>query len=381
MATSPKADKPKTAKSRAGKPQAAKPAPAAKAAVVTSPRYCAAKFPSVRKFAPGVEAGRARLILQTADKWMNGTTLRYWFFDQPKKWTAPEDQKAVVRAAFRKWKELRIGLDFKEVKDKAEADIRIAFDQTDGSWSYIGTDVRTARPDPRTMNFGWSLTADPKEGMDTAIHEIGHTIGFPHEHQNPFAGIVWNEPAVYKSLAAPPNKWSKATTYHNIIEKIMPDTVQGSSWDPDSVMHYPFEAGLIDKPVKYRTGLTPAGGLSARDRLWALKFYPPIDSAAVSALKPFESTALTLLPGQQANFSFKPDATREYEFRTFGTADTVMALYDKAASPSTPIAEDDDSGTDRNAHFKAKLKAGREYVLRVRLHYAKATGQTAAMAW
>lgn len=353
----------------------------ARSAVPQSPRYCAAKFPPPRKFAAGMEPGRLRLIRQTADKWINGTVLRYWFFDKPAKWTAANAQKDVVREAFKRWKALGIGLDFAEVKDRAQADLRIAFDQTDGSWSYIGTDVRTKRSDPRTMNFGWDLLEDPKEGMDTAIHEIGHTLGFPHEHQNPFAGIVWNEPAVYASLAAPPNRWSKSTTFHNIIEKIVPDTVQGSDWDPDSVMHYPFERGLIDKPTKFRVGLTPAGGLSARDRKWALEFYPAIKAAQTPTLVPLQSTPLTLAPAQQANFNFKPDASRVYEFRTFGTADTVMALYEKKGSSSSPIAQDDDSGTDRNAHLKIALKAGKEYVLRVRLHYAKASGKTAVMAW
>ena len=153
---------------------------------------------------------------------MNGTTLRYWFFDKPAKWTAPKKELDVVRAAFKSWKALGIGLDFLEVKTQAEADIRIAFQQADGSWSYLGTDIRTRRSDVRTMNFGWSLVEDLQEGMDTAIHEIGHTLSFPHEHQNPFAGIVWDEEAVYKSLAAPPNGWSRATTFHNIIRKIEP---------------------------------------------------------------------------------------------------------------------------------------------------------------
>ena len=27
---------------------------------------------------------------------------------------------------------------------------------------------------------------------DTALHGIGHTLGLPHEHQNPNAGIVWD---------------------------------------------------------------------------------------------------------------------------------------------------------------------------------------------
>ncbi|MBK8064274.1 MAG: hypothetical protein IPK29_09665 [Betaproteobacteria bacterium] len=202
------------------------------AAVASSHRYCAARFPKARRFAPGVAAGRARLIRQSADKWMNGSTLRYWFFDKPKKWGAAEAQKDVVRAAFASWKALGIGLDFVEVERRADADLRIAFQIGDGSWSYIGTDVRTPREDPRTMNFGWDLLEDPQEGMDTALHETGHTLGFPHEHQNPFAGIVWNEAAVYAAMKGEPNYWDRATTFQNIIEKIVPDSVQGSDWDP-----------------------------------------------------------------------------------------------------------------------------------------------------
>jgi hypothetical protein len=144
----------------------------------------------------------------------------------------------------------------------------------------VDTDALNQPRDQPTMNFGWSLTEDPVEGLDTALHEIGHALGFPHEHQNPIAGIEWNEEAVYRSLAAPPNRWSRATTFRNIIEKIAPDTVTGSSWDPNSVMHYPFEAGLILRPERYRRGLTPRGGLSARDRKWVRHFYPPIEAKA-----------------------------------------------------------------------------------------------------
>ena len=247
--------------------------------VITSARFCAARFPKPPKIAKDVSPDRARLIRQTANRWLNGTTLRYWFFDKPAKWTAPKREMDVVRAAFKAWKALGIGLDFIEVKKQDEADIRIAFEQGDGSWSYLGTDIRTRRSDPRTMNFGWSLVEDPQEGMDTAIHEIGHTLAFPHEHQNPFAGIAWDEEAVYRSLAAPPNSWSRQTTFHNIIRKIEPDTVKGSNWDPDSVMHYPFEAGLILKPAKYSKGLSPAGGLSPHDREWVQTLYPPLKAA------------------------------------------------------------------------------------------------------
>jgi hypothetical protein len=349
--------------------------------VVPTRHFCGLPRIPERRLARGMSRDRARLILQTSNKWLNGTTLRYWFFDKPAKWTASEAEKNVVRRAFKTWKDFGIGLNFVEVNNRAEAQVRIAFDQSDGSWSYLGKDVLTPRSDPRTMNFGWSLTADPREGLDTAMHEIGHTLGFPHEHQNPFAGIVWNEDAVYRSLAAPPNSWDRQKTYWNIIRKITPDQVQGSSWDPDSVMHYPFEAGLIDKPAQYRSGLHPAGGISARDREWVLKFYPPIEPAALPLLVPRQSVPLTLEAGRQADFRFQPDRARLYEFRTFGESDTVMALFEDTAGTLKQIAEDDDSGADRNAYFRLRLKKAGKYVLRVRLYYSQLPGETAVMVW
>ena len=344
-------------------------------------RYCAVSYPEGYMPARPDADKRTRLLRETKYKWLNGSRLRFCFFDKPRKWAGTEADREVVRRAFRAWKALGIGLEFTEVANLKEADIRIAFEDGDGSWSYIGTDVLTRRQDPRTMNFGWSLVEDPAEGMDTALHEIGHTLGFPHEHQNPFAGIVWDEAAVCKALAAPPNRWSRATTRRNIIDKLQADKVQGSSWDPNSVMHYPFEAGLIVQPKKYAKGLFPRGGLSARDRKWALAFYPALKPQAVKALTPFKASALYLASGQQADFSFRPAETRAYEFRTFGDADALLALYRQASTEGRPIAQEDDGGTEDNAHLKVRLDAGQEYVLRLRLRYARKPGQAAVMVW
>jgi hypothetical protein len=349
--------------------------------LATGHRYCSAKFSEPVKLPAALGEERARLIRQSAGKWMNGSTIRYWFFDKPAKYAGAANQKAVVRKAFARWKALGIGLQFKEVKTRAKADVRIAFLKGDGSWSYIGTDVLTSRADPRTMNFGWSLTEDPAEGLDTALHEIGHTLDFPHEHQNPFAGIVWDKKAVYAALAGEPNFWDKSTTFSNILRKLAPDEVQGSKWDPDSVMHYPFERGLIVKPARYRKGLTPAGGLSARDRQWALSFYPATGGAVPPELTPFHTLPVSVSSGQQCEFAFKPRQTRDYEFRTFGDADSVMALYARHGSNIRPIAQEDDSGREDNAYLKARLRAGRQYVLRLRVRYAKPGVPAAVMVW
>jgi hypothetical protein len=359
--------------------------------------YCGVPAVAERVFAADVDPLRAALISLFGKKWVNGTVLHYYFFDQLtdgrnvllsdgtsewRSWTTTQAEEDVVRQAFARWQDLGIGLKFEEVDSRDEAEIRIGFMRGDGAWSYIGRDIIDLNigRDERTMNFGWDLTRQTRE-IDTAIHEIGHTLGFPHEHQNPNAGIVWDEEAVYTALAQPPNRWDRNKTFHNIIRKIDPDSVQGSTWDPDSIMHYPFGPGLIKEPAQYRTGLSPAGGLSERDKTWVRTFYPPIGGAAYVELKPFESNKLALAAGEQRNFIIRPAATRYYEMRTFGTADTVVVLFEDDNGTQRYLTGDDDSGEGRNAYIRTKLIAGRTYILRIRLYYANRTGETAVMLW
>jgi hypothetical protein len=345
-------------------------------------RYSYCSMPEVpeRALDPDVPPGRARLIRMLDDKWVNGTILHYCFFDRPPAWTTTDAEKDVVRQAFKIWKDVGIGLDFQEVSALDEAEIRIGFQRGDGAWSYIGRGLLNIGTTQRTMNFGWDLTRRARE-IDTAVHEIGHTLGFPHEHQNPNAGIVWDEEAVYASLGKPPNSWSRNTTFHNIIRKIQPDTVQGSSWDPHSIMHYPFERGLIQAPEEYRAGLDPEPGLSERDKAWVRTLYPTLNPQDYSELRPFESASLNIAPGSQVNFVIRPTATRGYEIRTFGASDTVIVLFEDENGELRYLAGDDDSGESFNARLQIRLLKGRRYVLRVRLYYEDRAGETAVMMW
>ncbi len=322
--------------------------------------------------------------------------LRYYFFDKEtdgqkivfdngteewRTWTTNEQEKDIVRKAFAKWKSVGIGLEFKEAGVRDEAEMRIGFMKEDGSWSYIGREILKYGRDERTMNFGWDLTRDPRE-IDTAVHEIGHTLGFPHEHQNPNAGIVWDEEAVYRTLAQKPNYWNRETTYYNIIKKIEPDTIQGSNWDPNSIMHYPFEPGLIKEPKQYyNNGLFPEGGLSLRDKMWVQKFYPALKKQDYTELKPFQSTDLAVEAGQQKDFIFEPPATKAYDMRTFGKSDSVMVLFEEVNGELRYVTASDDSGEDRNAAIQVKLFKGRKYILRVRVYYLERSGEVAVMVW
>jgi Astacin (Peptidase family M12A) len=347
------------------------------AATVEARPYCVLPEEPVRSLPPDLPEGRTRAILVGSSKWVNGTGLHYWFFDRDD--PDNEDQREVVRQSFEAWKQLPIGLEFEEVQDASDSEVRIGFVRGDGSWSYLGRGVLQHGVNERTMNFGWDLTTP--YGHTTALHEIGHTLGLPHEHQNPFAGIVWNESRVYEYFAGPPHNWARDQTFYNVLRKLSTAEVEGSTWDPDSVMEYGFPPGLIESPADYRDGIDPPGTLSEVDKEWARKWYPGEQAAPPRALTPFQSVPLSLAPAEQADFVIEPPASRRYQIGTFGTADTLIVLFEEVGGQLRYLSGDDDSGTDLNARLSLKLFRGRRYVLRVRLYWAGASGQTAVMYW
>ena len=362
---------------------------------VASRRYCSNPKVAPKPLATGISNERARLILTNITKWVNGTTLHYYFFDKKmdgaeveytdgtkewKSWKGTPAQMDVVRKAFGIWKKLGIGLDFAEVKNREEAEVRIGFMDGDGSWSFVGREILNQQINDRTMNFGWNIAVpDSHNGIDTAVHEIGHTLGLQHEHQNPFAGIVWNEEAVYASLGGEPNNWDRETTFENIIKKLDKKEVNGSDWNPDSIMHYPFEAGLIKKPAKYAGGLEPAGGLSSRDIKYALGFYPATNPNKDIMVAELESYEIPVKNSEQQNYIFKPALTKYYNIQTLGKLDTVMVLSEKLAGNKLQyLSGDDNSGTDKNALIKIKLFRGKTYIIKLKVYF-KGAGKTALM--
>lgn len=358
-------------------------------------RFCSLPKTQEKVLSPGISAARAAFILSISRKWVNGTKLRYFFFDNENDgsilegtntwvtWKGTNAQKDVVRSAFAAWKNLGIGLQFEEVAHKEDAQIRIGFMMGDGSWSYIGRDILNQGVSDRTMNFGWDISvSDQANGIGTALHEIGHTLGLHHEHQNARAGIVWDEEAVYNALGGPPNFWSRTTTYENIIKKISSFEANGSKWDPDSIMHYPFEAGLIKQPEGFQNGLFPPGTLSPLDIAWALKFYPPVAQHATSTLIPSQSMTIAAQKEEQQDFYFTPTETRYYNLQTFGKTDNIMALFEQDPNKElTFLSGDDNASLDRGSNIRIKLFRGKEYVIKLRMYYRTENEKAAIMIW
>jgi len=316
--------------------------------------------------------------VSTQNKWLNGTVLHYCFFVSGH-YAVPKVQADAIRKAFKAWKDIGIALDFKEVAQLSEAEVRIGYSVADGSSaSAVGRDVLGVPANEPTTVYGWDLTSH--YGTGTALHELGHVLGMEHEHQNPYAGIKWHEEAVYASLGGPPNNWSREMTYRNILEKLSTQQVQGSTWDPTSIMEYEFEPGLIDEPQKYDVeGLIPPATLSAVDKQMVLKWYPGAVAPPSGGLKPFESVAVDLAAGQQVDFTIQPTESRRYRIATYGASDTLLALFEDVDGTARFVAADDDSGQDRNASIRHKLFAGRKYHVRLRLYYPGQTGKTSVM--
>ncbi|GGL66143.1 hypothetical protein GCM10010129_06990 [Streptomyces fumigatiscleroticus] len=337
-------------------------------------RYCSLAPRTAPAYAPGLAAERLSALVGAERMWVNNTVLHYCFLDG-----GGEEQHDVVRACFRQWQELGIGLVFTEVGDRSEAELRIGFRSGDGSWSAVGRDALRVGLRERTMNFGWDLTAPGERG--TALHQIGHALGMLHEHQSPFAGLHWDDEAVYAELAGPPNHWGRERTYDNVLRKLGPDEANGSVWDPLSVMGYPFPPGLILEPEQHRGGLYPPGSLSSADKEFALRWYPPARVARPPALVPFRSVPLGLGPGEQADFTVEPSQTREYTVGTFGDGDAVVVVFEERDGEPRYLAGHDDGGTPHNARIGARLVRGRRYFVRVRLYSAWGSGETAVMCW
>jgi hypothetical protein len=147
--------------------------------------------------------------------------------------------------------------------DSADGDIRIKLDNRGGAWSYVGNQARAVSADKETMNFGWL-------DVSTIIHEFCHALGMVHEHQNPYGkGIDWNLRKVY-SWASVTQGWDLYTTCQNITKKYSTDHVNGSEYDPESIMLYSYPAWLTNNKVGTYRNIV----LSQTDKDWLSAIYP-----------------------------------------------------------------------------------------------------------
>lgn len=297
-----------------------------------------------------------RAVFEFRKMWINGSKLRVRFIG------GTASQRATAREQARWWTG-HANLTF-EFGNAPDAEIRVAFDSSDGAWSYIGTDCRRIPQNQPTMNLGF---------LDggTAGHEFGHAIGLGHEHQNPAGGIEWNEAVVIRELSGPPNNWTEAQIRHNVLEKYTADQIRGTSFDADSIMLYFFPA----RWTKNSQGTKANEILSTLDKAFiaSSEAYPrtAVQAVELRVNAPAATAAQIGQPGEEDLFSFRTTAQGRHVMETGGQTDVVMKLFGPN-SQTNVIAEDDDGGIGLNSRIVADLLPG-QYFLQIR-HYNKARG-------
>jgi hypothetical protein len=224
--------------------------------------YCLTEGPLSAEDKQRLSGRKAALLLGA--KWNVGDVITVRFLEGAAK------LRERVRKVAEEWTKLaNLTLDF---HDSAPTDIRIAFQEGNGSWSYLGTICRRiAEPKP-TMNYGWLKPDSPDDEVRRVVlHEFGHALGLIHEHQNPKnGGIEWNRDAVIRDLSAPPNSWDPATIEENMFKKYDPASLSATNIDPRSVMMYPI-------PRAWTLDGTQAGlnsELSDQDEAFIAENYP-----------------------------------------------------------------------------------------------------------
>lgn len=220
---------------------------------------------------------RESAVMLTGKKWATGRVLRCSF-----DWTNDTRVQDRVKRVANMWMEFA-NVDFEWVG--GGGDVRIAFVEGDGSWSYIGTDALTIPRNQPTMNFGWlTPETDETEYHRVVLHEFGHALGMPHEHQNPAGGIPWDVDAVYRYYGGPPNYWDKPTIDANIFAQYSETQTVHTELDRESIMLYaiPNELTLGDYWVGWNTEL------SQKDKDFIKWQYPGADTSEPDEPKKFE---------------------------------------------------------------------------------------------
>ena len=295
-----------------------------------------------------------RAIAPISSIWSNGTTLHVSFMGG----TAQERQ--TVEKTAKQWEEFA---NLKLVFDNSpQAQIRVAFVQDGRSWSYMGTDNLDIPALAPTMNFGWPL----EEG--TILHEFGHAIGLAHEHQSPLGGLLWNEPVVLARTRRSAEQLGRGDDPFQRPRQVSGESDSAAPHFDPTVDHALCLPGALDDQwrLDQREQRRLRNGPVLRRQQEHVSL-PGRGGTGAVVLTVAENAGVEGeigKTGEQDLYKFNAKTAGTYTIETEGPTDVVMRLF----GPNTQtnlIAEDDDSGSDRNARIVRQLSSG-DYFVQVR---------------
>jgi hypothetical protein len=224
------------------------------------------KIPKINSNGQIVQSNTAQqpLTVETKKMWPTESNITVAFYPNEASNIIIEKVKQYARV----WESVA-NIKFLFTNDLHNANIKVGF-TPGGSWSWVGREVMYNPYGQKTMNFGWFKNDTPEQEFSRVVtHEFGHALGFIHEHQASTANIPWDAEKVYAFFAQSDN-WSRTDVDRNIFYKYTQTSTRGTAYDPSSIMHYFFPAGLTTNNMQF----TSNTALSPLDREFARSIYP-----------------------------------------------------------------------------------------------------------
>jgi hypothetical protein len=239
----------------------------------------------------GAPVGVQRIAVVINKRWnvpASGTlTLGVRFLD-----TANADLKAKILAHMNAWYDRGVAVKF--VESVQNAAVRIARTAGGGYWSYLGTDILAIPATQPTMNLdSFTLSTPDREYARVVRHEVGHTLGCPHEHMR--AALVGKlDRAKTIAYFQQTQGWSAQETQQQVLTPLNEQSLMGTPVDADSVMTYqlPGQITISGLPIK--------GGLDINDS----------DAAFMSSVYPKPGTPPTPPPAAATKLTIDPAAKK-----------------------------------------------------------------------
>jgi hypothetical protein len=144
----------------------------------------------------------------------------------------------------------------------------------EGYYSYLGTGILSRQKDEETMCLqDFTMQTPDSEFYRVVRHEVGHTLGFPHEHMRSEIVALLDPQKTIRYFGGPPNFWPSQMVQEQILTPLDPNSIRATQSDQQSIMCYQI-GGQCTKSGQPILGGTDIDEL---DYQFAASIYPKSD--------------------------------------------------------------------------------------------------------